>query len=53
MIAESLHHTIQLIETVNKVAPPEDKKIDRELSYLVEHMEYVENLLREYNCNSF
>lgn len=47
MIAESLQHTIQLIETMNKVSPPEDKKLDQELSYLVEHMKYVEVMLKD------
>lgn len=46
MIAESLRHTIQLIETINKVSPPEDKKLDQEISYLVEHMKVVEEMLK-------
>ncbi len=47
MIAESLNHTIKLIETVQKIQPHIEEKIDRELCYLVEHMKYVEEMLKQ------
>ena len=45
MIKNSLSHTIKLIETVQKIEKDMDIKLHRELSYLVEHMKYVELML--------
>ncbi len=45
MIKTSLSRTIRIIETVQKADKDMDIKLDRELSYLLEHMKYVELML--------
>ncbi len=45
MIINSLSRTIKIIESIQQLEKNMDMKLDRELSYLVEHMKYVELML--------